>query len=578
MSTESITTSADLRTQSTSPLQATPRGRSTSELDIPRSTTGQIIADSLLAHGVDTVFGIPGVHTYELTDALQRAGDSMTFIPTRHEQGAGYMAYGYAKSTGKPGVYAVVPGPGMLNSSGALCTAYGAGAPVMCLTGNVMSDLIGQGRGQVHELPDQLATMRGLTKWAARIEHPNAAADTMAEAFKQMRTGRVRPVAVETPWDVFGMSVPAQNVTPVPNQDPPKPDPLAVERAAEILRHARNPLIWVGGGALDAGESVLELAELLQAPVTSFRSGKGIVSEKLPYGMSFAAAHKGWKDVDVLIGIGTRLEMPYLHWRWTPPGLKVIRIDIDPSEMVRLPPDLGIVSDSDLGARALVKQLTGVMRSKRPTRVDEFVKQKKAARNAFDAIQPQVDYLSSIRKVLPDDGIFVEEVSQVGFAARYAFPVYEPRSYISCGYQETLGFGFNTALGVKVANPDRPVVSVCGDGGFLFGIQELATAVQHRINVVTIVFNNNAYGNVRRDQLENFDGCVAGAELENPDFVRLSESFGANAYRVSTPADLESALSSALSTQAPAVIEVPVERGSEASPWPFIQPPPPDNS
>src|SRR5580692_11076209 len=184
-------------------------------------TTGEAIAASLIAHGVDTVFGIPGAHMYDFNDALARAR-ALRFITTRHEQGAGYMAYGYAKSTGRVGVYTVVPGPGVLNSAAALCTAYGATAPVLCITGNIMSHLIGRGRGQLHELPDQLALLRGLTKWAERIDHPTAASHVMAEAFRQLGSGRIRPVAVEAPWDVFGQKA---EVAP-PVRSPPIPAPL----------------------------------------------------------------------------------------------------------------------------------------------------------------------------------------------------------------------------------------------------------------------------------------------------------------------------------------------------------------
>src|ERR1700734_3907837 len=195
-------------------------------------TTGQAIAESLIAHGVDTVFGIPGAHMYDFNDALAQRREGLRFITPRHEQGAGYMAYGYAKSTGRPGIYTVVPGPGLLNSAAALCTAYGATAPVLCITGNVMSHLIGQGRGQLHELPDQLALLRGLTKWAERINHPTEAPRIMAEAFRQLACGRVRPVAVEAPWDVFGMKAEVASMAILSPTHPrlPIPPPLPPRR------------------------------------------------------------------------------------------------------------------------------------------------------------------------------------------------------------------------------------------------------------------------------------------------------------------------------------------------------------
>jgi acetolactate synthase-1/2/3 large subunit len=532
--------------------------------------TSQAMVESLLAHGVDTVFGIPGAHTYDFSEAVYGQRERLRYVHTRHEQGAAYMAYGYAKSSGRAGVFSVVPGPGVLNAGATLCTAYGANAPVMCLTGNIMSHLIGQGRGQLHELPDQLATLRGLTKWSQRIEHPSAASATMSEAFRQMLSGRQRPVAVEVPWDVFGMvgEVEAPEVL-----EPRRPavDGAAIERAAALIATAKRPLIMVGGGAVGAPEQVLALAQRLQAPVTSHRSGKGIVPDDNTYAFNLVAAYEHWRECDLLIGIGSRLELQFMRWRWQPAGLKVVRIDIDPTEMVRLKPDVGIVADAAEGTAALVAALTG---PQRVSRAKEFEARKAAARERVATVQPQMGYLDAIRAALPRDGFFVEEVSQMGFTGRFGFPVYGPRQYVTCGYQDNLGFGFNTALGVKVANPDKPVVSVSGDGGFLFGVQELATAAQHGLNVVAVVFNNQAYGNVRRDQSTVYGGHLIGADLLNPDFVALARSFGIPAERVITPADLQRAIESALRERSPALIEVPVPTGSEVSPWPFLHPVP----
>ena len=533
-------------------------------------TTGEVIAKSLTANGVDTVFGIPGAHMYDFNDALARE-EGIRFIHTRHEQGAGYMAYGYARSSGKAGVYTVVPGPGLLNSGAALCTAYGANTPVMCITGNIMSHLIGQGRGQLHELPDHLATLQGLTKWADRINHPTEAGETMAEAFRQMTSGRQRPVGIEAPWDVFGMAADVSDLVATAALTAPTPDPDTIAALAEMIAGAKNPLIMVGGGAWDATEEVRELARMLQAPVTAHRQGKGVIPEDDDLALLPPAAWNYWPQCDLLIGIGSRLELQHFRWRWFPEGIKTVRIDIDPTEFVRLRPDLGLVADAAQGTRALIDAL----KDKVGTRADrsaEFRALSDVAAEALTSVQPQQGYLEVIREVLPRDGFFVEEVSQVGFTARMCFPVYEPRQYVTCGYQDNLGFGFNTALGVKVANPDKAVISVSGDGGFMFGIQELATAVQHGINVVAVVFNNSAYGNVRRDQQTVYENRLLGADLENPDFVALAQSFGVQAYKAATPQELKIALTEALAANAPVVIEVPVERGSDTSPWPFVHP------
>lgn len=537
-----------------------------------KETTGQAIARSLIENGVDTVFGIPGAHMYDFNDALYEKRNQIRFIHTRHEQGAGYMAYGYAKSTGRIGAYTVVPGPGVLNSGAALCTAYGANAPVLCLTGNIMSHLIGQGRGQLHELPDQLATMRGITKVAERIDHQSQTGTVMAEVIGRMLSGRQGPGAIEAPWDVFGMSGPLLDLPETRPASDPQVNPTSIEAAAAILANAKNPLIMVGGGAVEAGGEIAALAEALNAPITSHRSGKGVVSDDHPHYLNFVAAFDYWKNTDVLIGIGSRLELQFMRWRWLPKGLKVIRIDIDPTEMVRLKPDVGIVADAKAGTIALTE---AVAAKDAPNRIDEFATLNRQARERFSVVQPQVDYLNAIREVLPRDGFFVEEVSQMGFTARFAFPVYGPRQYVTCGYQDNLGFGYNTALGVKIANPDKAVVSVSGDGGFMFGVQELATAVQHNIAVVAIVFNNNAYGNVLRDQKQTYSGRYIGSDLTNPDFIKLSESFGVKSYRATSTSELKAMLAEALELNAPVLIEVPIEKGSEVSPWPFIHPAPP---
>ncbi|HYL71661.1 MAG TPA: thiamine pyrophosphate-binding protein, partial [Candidatus Dormibacteraeota bacterium] len=489
-------------------------------------SSGQAIVDGLIRHGVRQIFGIPGVHTYHLIDALQERREELAYIGSRHEQGAAYMAYGYARSSGRVGTYTCVPGPGVLNTASALCTAYAANAPVLCLTSEVFSHEIGKGHGILHELPDQLAILRGLTKWSQRINHPTEAPRIVARAFEELGSGRRGPVALECPWDTLGQQALVDLEVSARASVPPPPDPEAIEQAARLIAAAANPMIMVGGGALEAGQDVLELAQLLQAPVTAHRSGRGVVSEASAYGVNLAAAYQAWARTDLLIAIGTRMELQYIRWKHIPPGLKIVRIDIDPREIPRRRVEVGVVGD----AAASVRALLAVLRTRvapRPTRESEFVELKARARHEYQRVQPQLAYLDVIRAVLPEDGFFVEEISQVGFTARFGFPVYLPRTYVSSGYQDNLGFGFMTALGVKVANPRRAVVSVNGDGGFMFGVQELASAVQHRIGVVALVFNNRSFGNVLRDQASTFGGRFLGERLCNPDFVKLAESFGA---------------------------------------------------
>ena len=534
-------------------------------------TGGEAIVSGLVAHGIDTVFGLPGAQVYGLFDAFHQA--QLKVIGARHEQACGYMAYGYARSSGKPGVFSVVPGPGVLNAGAAMLTAFGSNEPVLCLTGQVPTQFLGKGRGHLHEMPDQLATLRTFVKWADRIEYPDVAPTLVARAFQEMMSGRRGPVALEMPWDIFtaGAEVAAAKV--FETFPAPLPDADHVKDAAMLIAASKRPMIFVGSGAIDAREAVLELAETIDAPVVAFRSGRGIVSNAHELGLTMAAAYRLWPETDMMIGIGTRLELPTMtRWPYQPDGLKSVRIDIDPVEMRRYPPNVAIIADAKAGTRALAAAVGRAGYRKTAGRRSAIREASAAALKEIQKVQPQMAYLNILREVLPANAIVTDELSQVGFASWYGFPVYEPRTFITSGYQGTLGSGFPTALGAKVANPDRPVVAITGDGGFMFGVQELSTAVQFNIGVVTLVFNNNSYGNVRRDQRTRFDGRVVAADLVNPDFVKLAESFGVAASRVSSPDHFRPALEKALVHDGPYLIAIEIPRDSEVTPWTFIHP------
>ncbi len=539
-------------------------------------TGGEAILRALISNGVDSTFGIPGVQTYPFFDAIARHSEHIRHYTPRHEQSAAYMATGYAKSTGKPGIYTVVPGPGILNAGAAMSTARATNTPTLLITGQVPASYLGVGRGHLHELQDQLATLQGITKWSGRVESPQAAPGMVNEAYKHMTTGRPGPVALEMCWDTMMATDQVEPGLPFTAQNTPAVNPDHVKQAVALIAAARNPMIMVGGGAQHASESVLELATMLDAPVTAFRSGRGIVPEDHALGVSSAAAYELWPETDLLIGIGSRLELQYMRWtgmgayesKPTAPPL-LIRIDIDPLEMDRLQPDVGIIGDAQDATNDLIAML--VEKGFRSKAHQERIAQAKAqARRKIGKIQPQLAYLDVIRDVLPRDGFFIKDLCQVGYASYFGFPVYEPLTYITSGYQGTLGFAFPTALGVKAGNPGRSVVAVVGDGGFMFGIQELATAAQEKIGLVTLVFNNGGYGNIRRDQRRLFEDRVVGADLTAPDFVMLAQSFGVSAYRVNTPAALGPVLSAALDSGLPTVIEVQIDNNSEISPWEFI--------
>jgi acetolactate synthase I/II/III large subunit len=536
-----------------------------------KMTGGGALVEMLRRYGVDTIFALPGVQNDALFVAFYDAGEALRVIHTRHEQGAAYMAFGYARSSGKVGTYAVVPGPGLLNTTAALATAYATNAPVLCISGQVPSDMIGRGFGLLHEIPDQLGILQRLTKWAARIDHPTQAGKLVNEAFRQLRDGRPRPVGIEIPPDVLALH--SEIALPAADGPPPvtEADPELIDKAAALLAAAKKPLLFVGSGAVDAAEEVLAIAEMLQMPVVSFTGGKGIVSDRHYLAQSALAGHELWREADVVLAVGTRLHQPQLRWGFDR-DLKLIRIDIDPVEIARyFKPALGIVADAKAGLTALHRAL-GRHAPTRPSRKDELERLKAATLARLDEqLGPQCEYLRAIRAELPDEGVYVEDLTQVGYVGRMAFPVYHPRTYIHSGYQGTLGFGFATALGAKVGRPDRPVVSVSGDGGFMFNVQELSTAVRHGIDIVAIVFADGAYGNVRRMQKEDYGNRLIGVDLQNPHFPKMAESFGAAGVRTTTPDGLRRELAAALKRRGTTLIEVAV--GEMPDPWKVLIPP-----
>ncbi|NDH63701.1 MAG: hypothetical protein EBY18_19110 [Alphaproteobacteria bacterium] len=534
-----------------------------------RMTGGDAIVDSLLRHGIDTVFGLPGVQMYGLFDAFARNANRLKVINARHEQTTAYMALGYTQSTGRPSAFTVVPGPGVMNTMGALTTAWGVNTPIMCITGQVPSAMIGRGRGQLHEMPDQLATLKTLLKFAERIEHPTEAPQVMARAYQAMVSGRPGPVAVEMPWDMFPATADVTPIEPLGKLGNPVPDPDKIAALAKLVDGARAPMIWVGGGAVDAGPEILALAEKIGAPVVSYRMGKGVVDSRHPLSLNTVGGFELWDKTDLLIGIGTRLDTPIGRWAPAPAGLKTARVDIDPIEHRRLTVDVAIVADAADGARALTALVKG---RDDPARRAAVAAAKAAALAAIEKADPQYSFMKVLREVLPDDGIVVDEVTQLGYIIWYGYPVHQPRRLISSGFSGTLGYGFPTALGVKVANPDRPVVSVTGDGGFLFGGSDLATAKQFGISLVTVVVNNASYGNVLRDQQRLYEGRHSGAVLTNPDFQAYARAFGVGAWRVETADAFRGALKEALASDAPAMIEVVSDITKDYPPYRFHNP------
>jgi acetolactate synthase-1/2/3 large subunit len=529
---------------------------------------GDAVIRSLLAHGIKSIYCLPGIQNDHLFNAMFDVGDALEVIHTRHEQGAAYMALGAALATGKPAVYSVVPGPGFLNSSTALATAYSTDAPVLALIGQIPSKFIGRGHGMLHEIPDQLGILKTLTKWSERIEKPQEAPAKVAEAFRQLRTGRPRPVGLEIAPDILLARAEVDLGQPHAEEAPPNLDENAIERAAKLLELAENPLIFVGGGAHGAAEEVRALAERLGAPVATYRRGKGVMDDRHPLAQVLTGGHALWASADVVLAVGTRLQWPTAVWG-TDDKMTIIKVDIDPDEMERIhKPEIGLIGDAARVLARLNEHLRHLP-AERPDRVARSRAVKESIAKKLAVLEPQGGYIRALRDAIPDNGVLIDELTQVSYASRLLYEARHPRTFISSGYQGTLGWGLATSLGVKHALGPTPVVSINGDGGFMFTVQELATAVRHRIPLVAVVFNDAAYGNVRRMQQDVHGNRVIGTDLANPDFVRLGESFGVDSYRAASPAALRGALEKALGKNEPALIEVPI--GDTPAPWPFVE-------
>ncbi|MCP5149810.1 MAG: hypothetical protein H6983_22920 [Ectothiorhodospiraceae bacterium] len=540
--------------------------------DTRTMTGGQAMVEALIEHGVDTVFGIPGIQLDPLYDAFHARSNQIRLVHTRHEQGSAFMAMGYAQSSERTGVFAVVPGPGLLNAMAAVSTAVACNTPVLGITGQIPSYQIGLNYGIAHELRDQLAMSRGVVEFAERADHPSEVPQLIADAFRAMHGGRKQPAIVEMAPDHFAASAPVGPIVRAPAYEPPRPDPARVRDAAARLARARCPAIFVGGGAFGAEAEVRALAERLRAPVVATMNGRGVLSDESPLSYDILSGQEIWEQVDVVLAVGTRFLSTALAWG-REREVEVIRIDADPLQVMKpRRPTIALVTTAAAGIAAILEALPG---GDAPAR-DAFLAHCEAARADMlanlGALGPLPELARALRAALPRDGILVADVTQLGSFTRFSFPVYHPRTMLGPGYQATLGYGLPAALGAKLANPDRKVVAICGDGGFMFTVQELATAVHHRIPVVTVVLDNSSYGNVRTIQAESFGGRHIGVDLTNPDFVAMARSYGMAAEEARDGAELQSALERFLAADEPALISVPIEQ--VPSIWHLVKRPP----
>jgi acetolactate synthase I/II/III large subunit len=521
-------------------------------------TGGEAIVKTLAREGARVVFGLAGVQLYSIIAALRDEPD-LRFITCRHEAATSFMADGYARAGGDVGVALVVPGPGLLNAASGLNTAYSASSPVLMIAGEIPRHQIGKHIGVLHELDNQLDAMAGVSKWRASIREVPAAPRLVHEAFGQLRSGRPRPVIVDMPWDVMEEEV---DVELVAAGHPPRPGAPAadVDRAAELLLAAKRPVLYAGGGVHLSGahEAVAGVAEYLQAGVATTAEGKGAVSDatdlSLGAGLWPKSPLRTYLDAaDVVLAVGSRLALAAFQ-----PDQQVIQIDADGEEIGRNhPKTVGLVGDARTTLERLLERLRagGAPRSTRKAERERL----RAEIASHMTQEPNTSILRSLRARTPDDAIVVAGMTQIGYFSRPFWPVWRPRTYLTSSYSGNLGFEYPTALGAKVACPGQPVIAICGDGGFLYNGQEMATAVQQQINVVAVVFNDNALGNVARDLDEHWGGKFA-ADLHNPDFVRLAEAYGAVGRRAKEPTEVGRLVAEAVQMDRPALIEVPVSR------------------
>jgi acetolactate synthase-1/2/3 large subunit len=474
-----------------------------------RMTGGQALVAQLVREGVTHVFGLPGDQTMHALDAFYDE-PSIRFVTTRHEQGTTYLADGYARGGGRPGVAFVVPGVGVYNAGAGLATAYAASSPVVLVAGQVNRDGIGRHLGLLHEIDDQLDLVRPVTSWQRRALRADEIPDTVHEAFARVQRGRRQPVEIEMPPEAFSEEADVALVEPATSVREAA-DPEEIAGAADVLARAERPVVWAGGGVV-LGDAVAELAEVvhfLQAAVVTTRQGKGGFDARDPLYAGTVWVNKRLQplldDADVVLAVGTHLIGNAL-----PTGTPVVHVDVDRAEIgIHRPDAMPVVGDAAPTLVALLAELRS-RRDAAPSRASAITEFRATVDASLRSVGPQAAMVDQLRAAIPDDGVLVPCTTTLGYMSHMLYPAYSPRSYLSTSYMGTLGWGFPAALGVKVACPDAPVVCATGDGGFLFAATELATAVQYGINTVTLVYNDDAYGNSNRDQRERFGGREIG--------------------------------------------------------------------
>jgi acetolactate synthase I/II/III large subunit len=536
-----------------------------------RMTGGRAVASALKAEGIEHIFGIVGTHDCPLFDGVF---DDPAFqvVTVRHEQGASLMAAGYARASGKIAACFVVPGPGLTNALTGMGMAHSESAPMLVFGGqNALAQLEREG-GWFHELANSVGVAASVCGYATRAATPGDLPKIIREAMRAMRSRRPRPAYIEMPLDVQAGEAEVA-ILPPERYSRPAGDPAGIARAAEALKSAKRPFIFAGGGVENAGatQALVRVAEALGAPVVTSVFGRGAISDRHPLALGDGwGRHNLYEELltqaDLVLVAGSRIDVVSDFNLGARFPQRIVQVDIDPLVVgQRRPVEVGIVGDAALVLDALAAQLGGPQRAGWFD-VDGFRRRKQAVLQELAG--PVVKVVEDLRAALPDETIFVDDLTLVGYWMPLLMPTYQPRTLIHPGTYGTLGYSLPAAIGAKLACPKQPVVSICGDGGFLFTLQELATASALNLDLIVLVFNDNAFGAIRKFQDRMFGGRHIGAELKNPDFVKLGEAFGAKSARVEAK-DLGAAVRRAHQAGGLWLIEIPfAPKGKvEMVPW-----------
>jgi acetolactate synthase-1/2/3 large subunit len=520
------------------------------------------VVDALRAEGVRHVFGIPGIHNLPIYDALLRQRE-ITHVLARHEAGAAFMADGYARASGQPGVVVVTTGPGATNTLTPLAESYASSVPVVVVMSDVASQLVGRDLGALHEVPNQIDCFRPVSRFAESVVSTAAIARTVAGAFALLRSGRPGPAAISIPNDLLFAHAEAPTVEGRHGRRPPC-HVADVVAAAARLRDARRPLIVAGGGVVSAGaeHELQAVARRLGAPVVTTVMGRGVIGERDPLWHSVLANPRATAPVlraaDVVLAVGCRFAHRSAGQLVSavPAGQALIHLDIDPASIGKLfKAQLPVVGDAKNGLAGLRAELgPGAPRTEWDRPWLAQVRGDAGPRYTADIARA----IEILRAALPDDAVVAGDQTGLAYWMEWRFPVLAPRTFLYPVGSATLGYAVPAAIGAAFARPDRPVLCVAGDGGFLFSVNELATAVKYRLPVVFLVVNDGRYGAIKWLQERLFQGRWGEADLTNPDFVGLARSFGARGERVADLAGLPDALARALSAAGPTLLELPL--------------------